>query len=123
MLKIVGELVAAALTATALFIGHVKADPQPNTCVTEQMIVARMGGAQPSLNMKDEELVAFNDNFKQLIGGETPKEVDQVIVYGNLESTDEDAVVLFIPMSHNCIFSAGVIPLHEFLRVYRGNRA
>lgn len=92
--------------------------PQP-VCYSPEMVVAKIG-EQPRFDLKDEELEAFNQNFKIKLGA-TPPQNDELMVFGKGE-TDEQ-ILLLVSFKAGCVISASQAPAGAFLKVLQGNRA
>ena len=122
------HICAATALAVALLTSYViPTNPATVTkeaapaCMTEKVVMGKVKGQKPRFDLKDEELKAFNANFKQSQNRDAPAHVDRIMVWG--EGEGEDDTLLFVAFSKGCVTSAQFIPANVFLKIYYGNRA
>jgi hypothetical protein len=68
-------------------------------------------------DLKGEELAIFNKHFTEQTGMDTPDGVDEIVVFAR---DGDNVFALFVTLYHGCVKGHQVIPLPEFIEVYKG---
>lgn len=90
--------------------------PGPIACVSPERILER-AGAKPTYDLHDEDLIAFNENFKQLEHAD-PIVNDRLWIFIN----EQRPLALFVSFLHGCVNKVGLAPPEEIEKIMYGNR-
>jgi hypothetical protein len=116
MLRIIGEIAAAVLTASALLVTHAKSETvipgAPVSCVTESMLLARLGRS-PYLVLRGRDLETFKRHIQEK--GGNPPDDDEILVF---EEDIEKA--LFISFKQGCVTHAITATQKEIAELLEG---
>jgi len=120
MRRLALEIIFATIVAVSLFTGQshpatVNAFDM-KTCLTLKTVTDQID-IPMRYDLKGDELALFNKHFKEQTGEDAPPNVDEIAVFAR---DGENVFALFIIMSKGCVRSHQVIPLPDFMEVYKG---
>lgn len=128
MLRIVAEVVAATLTASALLMGHVRSEtviPAPVTCVTENILLTRLKAlrtepgqtSEPRYVLRGKELELFKQ--RAIANGGTVSDDDEIMIFDGNDPIDEQ--MLFITFKNGCVTHAFIVPEQAVRQLMKGS--
>jgi hypothetical protein len=121
VLRLIGEIAAAALTASAIFIGHARSeyDPasKPPVCVTESMFLARINKT-PKIILIGKDLQYMQQAMKE--AGLSPPDDDQIMLFAEEDTQKGEPKSLFVSFKNGCITHAFIVPTSAVTHFMKG---